>query len=535
MRAVGVALVLLLGIELGIRVAYLVRNSMVSHVVIPYTAAQDFGPVPPWIDGLRILESAAGLSWRNQPNVRRSYLDVYGPVRFEEDRARLLRRFIPNTPAYLEGNPVWTVSVNSRGFRGPEFETAKAPGAFRIVCIGDSWTFGANVDQSGAYPHRLEGLLRSEYPAGDVEVLNLGVMGYSSYQGLELLQTEGLPLEPDLVIIGFGMNDALVGGWRDKDSVEPEATVLSAARIAAGRLEIVKLLRYVSAEMRHEPWSIGDYMQTVASSMGTPDHAWSGGAAAETTDYEAAEPYTRVSPRDYEENIRAMVRLAKNRGATVILLYNSIWDTPYRDALERVSLTESVPLVDSESVLDRAVTEIEQDIERSRGLEPPSSRNASSTGSDQDSTEVVFRVFAGDQSVSEALYIAGTDPALGNAIPNVVSLRDDGAGGDQTADDDVWSLAVSLPPGRTVLYVYTNSGEAGRWEGMDVPDLRRLTVPSDAGGGRVYGPIETFGRFYLQADGWHTDAAGYTLIAEAVLEVIRSDAGLHARLARPGG
>jgi hypothetical protein len=229
-----------------------------------------------------------------------------------------------------------------------------------------------------------------------------------------------------------------------------------------------------------------------------------------------------------------MVRLAKDRGASVILLHNSIWDTTYRDALERVSLRESVPLVDSESVLDRAVSEIEQTLERSLGLEPPPPRDASSTGRDQDRTEVVFRVYAGAQLVSDALYIAGTDPALGDATPNVVPLRDDGEVGDQNAGDDVWSLAVPLPPGKTVLYVYTNSGEAGRWEGMDVPDLRRLTVPSDATGGRVYRPIETFGRFYLQADGWHTDAAGYRLIAEAVLEVMRSDADLQASLGRLG-
>ena len=50
-------------------------------------------------------------------------------------------------------------------------------------------------------------------------MLNLGVMGYTSRQGLELLRRRVLELEPDFVLIGFGMNDSVVAGWHDRDSV----------------------------------------------------------------------------------------------------------------------------------------------------------------------------------------------------------------------------------------------------------------------------------------------------------------------------
>jgi lysophospholipase L1-like esterase len=529
-KASALAVLLLLAVEVSIRTAYAVRNSMVQHVVLPYTAAQDFGPVPPWMDGLRILEPDEVLSWRNRRNARRRYLDVFGPVRTEQDRARLLQRFLPSTPAYLRDNPVWEVSLNSRGFRDREFAAEKPPDAFRILCIGDSWTFGANVDQADAYPQRLETRLREEFPGAQFEVLNLGVMGYSSFQGLRLLRRTGMALRPDFVLIGFGMNDGLVVGWRDKDHVErPEAAPAALSR-ALGRIEIVKLLRYVWTRLRHEPWSIGDYMRNVAASVGTPDEAWVGAAATEVASYDGLEPYTRVAPNDYEQNIRAMVRLAQSRGAGVMLLYNSLWNTPYRDALRRISDTEGIPLVDSQALIRRARAAVEDSLERELDLRPGGRllRNRS----DGDEVEVVFRVHTGEWPVASAIYIAGTHPALGDATPNAVAMYDDGTHGDQRAGDHVWSYTARLKIDTTVLYVYTNSGEEGRWEGLDVPDLRRLTVTDGDSAGRLFRPIESFGQLYLQADGWHTNAVGYGLIGDAVLNALTHDPTIEAHLGR---
>ena len=82
----------------------------------------------------------------------------------------------------------------------------------------------------------------------------------------------------------------------------------------------------------------------------------------------------------------------------------------------------------------------------------------------------------------------------------------------------MWSYAATFPTGARLFYVYTNSGERGRWEGLDVPAIRRITVAASQG--QVYLPIETFGRLYMQADNWHTDADGYDLIARAVADAI---------------
>ena len=72
-------------------------------------------------------------------------------------------------------------------------------------------------------------------------------------------------------------------------------------------------------------------------------------------------------------------------------------------------------------------------------------------------------------------------------------------------------------------YVYTNSGGAGLWEGLDVPSLRSVHVPAPDGS-PVFLPIETFGQLYMQADNWHANAEGYDLIAGAVArEILAKD------------
>ena len=126
---------------------------------------------------------------------------------------------------------------------------------------------------------------------------------------------------------------------------------------------------------------------------------------------------------------------------------------------------------------------------------------------------MVFRVYQGSVTVPKALSIVGADAQLGALVPNTIAMHDDGTGGDQKAGDGVWTYTAALTPLKSVSYVYTNSGTAGQWEGLDVPHIRRAEVPPATDGRPVYLPIETFGRVYMQGDDWHTDAVGYDAIA----------------------
>ena len=518
--------------EVGLRALYVTRNAFVQRVPLPYSVGDDYGPVPPWLDRMMILVPDEALIWRNRPNIRRTYVDIFSPAPNAAARTALLRRFVPTLPAEFRDSPTWSISLNSQGYRNGEVAPAKAPGTFRVASVGDSWTFGMNVDQDRSYPSRLLALLRETQPGRGVEVVNYGVLGYSSFQGLQLTKTRVFQLHPDVVAIGFAMNDSEVAGYRDRDMVGGAPPKWSTRiKDAAGALEFYNLLNYVALTLKFRPKSIGDFMREHANDRGSGK-----------VDYEAIEPWTRVSPHDYEANIREMIRLSRDHGADVVLLDNELWDeSPYRPILRTVSADQHVPLVDSLRIVADARARIEQDTAARLGLAPAGpAAGAAEAGpkgpalqvdrrpgpfgpgvSGPGAVRVVFRVSRGNYPVPRALSIVGTVPALGNVEPNTVLMRDDGTGGDERAGDGVWSFAATFPAGTRITYVYTNSGAPGRWEGLDVPHLRSLVVPDASDGRTVYLPIETFGRVYMQADDWHTDAVGYDLIAQAVARAIQ--------------
>ena len=494
--------------EIGLRAAYAIRASLVRVVPLPYALGDEYGPIPPWLDRMLILVPDDTLIWRSLPNVRRTYVDIFSPVRSERDRVALLRRFVPTLPAEFRNNPTWTIALNSRGFRSDESDTAKAAGTIRVACIGDSWTFGMNVNQDQTYPARLAALLRERHPGARFEVLNFGVLGYSSFQGRQLLETRVNELKPDILAIGFGMNDSDVAGYRDKDMIGFERPGIG-SRVAQSvkELESYKLLNFIALALRFHPKSIGDYVKEDAETKPGP------------VDYDEIEKWTRVSPRDYEANIREMIRLQAAHGGRAMLLDNELWDeSPYRPILRAIAADTHVPLVDSLRLVAEGRDATARDLETRLGL--AAAPSAPPAAGDQPITNVVFRVHHGAFPVTTAMSIVGADPQLGNLAPNEALMHDDGANGDQRAGDGVWSYAASFPPGTRVSYVYTNSGTRGRWEGLDVPAIRHVTVPASTGATPVLLPIDTFGRLYLQADNWHTDRTGYELIAQAVADAI---------------
>lgn len=95
---------------------------------------------------------------------------------------------------------------NSLGFRGRDHEFEKPPGVFRIVVIGDSFTYGVGASEGATYPDRIEAALDARSP-DRVEVINLGVRRYWPEPEALVLEHYGLRYSPDLVITGVPAND----------------------------------------------------------------------------------------------------------------------------------------------------------------------------------------------------------------------------------------------------------------------------------------------------------------------------------------
>ena len=99
---------------------------------------------------------------------------------------------------------VHRISINSLGFRGEQVALDKSPDKFRILCLGDSFTFGSYVNDEDTFPHLLGEALRRHDTS--VEVINAGVGGTTIIDHAYFLR-KALVMNPDLVLLTFSEND----------------------------------------------------------------------------------------------------------------------------------------------------------------------------------------------------------------------------------------------------------------------------------------------------------------------------------------
>lgn len=92
--------------------------------------------------------------------------------------------------------------INSYGMVGKEYKLKKEKNTFRILVLGDS------ITEFNWYTERLEQKLNSNSKLRyNFEIWNGGVCGYEVNQYLSYLRYKGIKYNPDMVIIGFCLND----------------------------------------------------------------------------------------------------------------------------------------------------------------------------------------------------------------------------------------------------------------------------------------------------------------------------------------
>ena len=92
------------------------------------------------------------------------------------------------------------ISINADGLREPPI-APKTSEDFRILNLGDSFTFGFWEDLEDSIPKRLESVLDGAPLTKRMQVINGGVTGYGPYQQLDLLREKGFDVQPDLVVL----------------------------------------------------------------------------------------------------------------------------------------------------------------------------------------------------------------------------------------------------------------------------------------------------------------------------------------------
>lgn len=155
---------------------------------------------------LHVLDQPRFLKPHSAP-IQFAFVDrpsAYGPLYLNQP-GRITFRYDGNPRAYFDSNNEVHHDVNPGGFRGPAF-TPKSGETLRAVFLGDSCTFGEGVRNEDTYAEVAARLLRKEAPRA--EACNLGVGGYNTAQENEVLKLFGFDLDPDVVILGYTINDA---------------------------------------------------------------------------------------------------------------------------------------------------------------------------------------------------------------------------------------------------------------------------------------------------------------------------------------
>ncbi len=84
----------------------------------------------------------------------------------------------------------------------------KPAGVFRILSLGDSFAWGDGIHSEDAYPDRIERRLNDPRTEARLQVVNWSRPGWNSELQWHSVRHNFENLEPDLVLIGFVLNDA---------------------------------------------------------------------------------------------------------------------------------------------------------------------------------------------------------------------------------------------------------------------------------------------------------------------------------------
>ncbi|MDP3939362.1 MAG: SGNH/GDSL hydrolase family protein [Deltaproteobacteria bacterium] len=221
-----------------------------------------------------------------------------------KDGPLLFQMYLPDSFLQWRNRPglylEWSgVTLNDRGYRGPDVKTVKREGVRRIAVVGDSCTFGvisirrAAFEMPRSYAELLQDVLDREAGPGRYEVLNYGVMGYTTYHGLRLLRRQVIHDDPDYLVIRFGWNDHLASA-----ALRPFSSVTNPW------LEKLEDLAYGS-----RLYALLRYERMPAEAV-TRGGSW----------VPSATPIVQVTPEAYARHLSRMIDIGRAHGTRPILL-----------------------------------------------------------------------------------------------------------------------------------------------------------------------------------------------------------------------
>lgn len=188
-------------------------------------------------------------------------------------------------------NPYWSrnISINSMGYRDDEeINIEKPEGTYRIITLGDSCTFGWGVNAKDTYSNLLEKRLNESFSNKKAfQVINAGVPGYTSHQGVLLIKHKLIQLKPDLITVAYGWNEHYVYPFSDRERIKPVSPLVLKFASVARRFRVIQGLEEINRRLAFKNKHELKY---------------------------------RVSFEDTRKNLLEMIALARNNNMKVILM-----------------------------------------------------------------------------------------------------------------------------------------------------------------------------------------------------------------------
>jgi len=291
---------------------------------------------------LLILSSlaAAELFFRllPEPPRRQSFRLIYNPEldfpKFYLKDKNLFWRLRPNLRIKSDFVVAGSYRTNSAGFRDREFSKKLPENKKRILCLGNSVTFGWQLAEVEAYPQVLQKLLTDQY-----EVYNGAQTGYSTLQGKRLLIELLQKYRPHVASLAYIWNDLLpaANGVTDSQQKMPPRGVLA--------------LQNVLARLAGYRWGRYFFLQLFSSKPKTSN-------------------LSRVPLEEYRANLEELLTRCRSHNIQPILVlppapkpewmgrqeepYRKLFYEPfqaYETEIKKLAAAHKVPLVNADSAL----------------------------------------------------------------------------------------------------------------------------------------------------------------------------------------
>ncbi len=128
---------------------------------------------------------------------------AYGRASYSPDLPEVGYAGRPNIRGVQSSEGVSELALNAHGFHDVDHSLEKAPGVFRLMVVGNSYSMATQVSRAEGFVAKLGDELR-QCPAlsgREVETINLGVEGYTIHQQYLMFRDYGLSLSPDFVLL----------------------------------------------------------------------------------------------------------------------------------------------------------------------------------------------------------------------------------------------------------------------------------------------------------------------------------------------